>query len=392
MKILFLYGSTINPIVGGIERVTSVLSDYFEKEGHQVYYISLVRDSDVKYVNRQFFFPNSIIELAPENVEYLLSFVKKNKIEIVVNQYGIGKEMSRLAYNVKFIGVKLISVVHNSFFANIDNFDISYKSLFEKYHIDVLLPIAKNKAIKWGLFQLLKLKYKRHVSELCYNSDYVILLSDKFKHEIEFIGGPKCLSNVVGISNPCSFNDVNVEYSRKKNELLYVGRIDKGKKVDLLLEIWNKLYYKYPNWVLKIVGDGEDLSLLKSRAIQMRLKNVFFEGFQPSQSYYEEASIFCMTSAYESFGIVLIEAMQCMTIPVAFNSYRSITDIIDDKINGYLVSPFNIDEYALVLSSLIDDDELRKNASINAFEKSCRFDISNIGNIWLDLFTRCLNN
>jgi glycosyltransferase involved in cell wall biosynthesis len=113
------------------------------------------------------------------------------------------------------------------------------------------------------------------------------------------------------------------------------------------------------------------------------LDNITFYGYQDAQSFYESASIICLTSSYEGFGIALIEAMSRGAVPVAFNSYLSVTDIIDDKKTGFLVTPFDIEEYANILSGLMASHQLLQRCSVEAKKHSMKFNLSIIGKQWL---------
>ena len=62
--------------------------------------------------------------------------------------------------------------------------------------------------------------------------------------------------------------------------------------------------------------------------------------------------IFCMTSNYEGFPMVLLEAMQFGCVPIAFKSFESLDDIIINHNNGYQITPFDIYEY---INSLSDE-------------------------------------
>ena len=99
-----------------------------------------------------------------------------------------------------------------------------------------------------------------------------------------------------------------------------------------------------------------------------------------------------MTSSSEGFGVVLIEAMQNGAVPIAFNSYLSITDIIDNTKNGILVTPMDIDEYVDKLSILIDNNDLRLQLAKEGLIKSKKFSIEIIGNKWLKLFDEVKNH
>lgn len=76
-----------------------------------------------------------------------------------------------------------------------------------------------------------------------------------------------------------------------------------------------------------------------------------------------------MTSLFEGFGLVLTEAMYYGVVPLAFNSYANVGDIINDKVNGFIIPPFDIKEYADKISSLIDNETLRLQMSEAAIKK-----------------------
>ena len=117
-----------------------------------------------------------------------------------------------------------------------------------------------------------------------------------------------------------------------------------------------------------------------------------FEGFQKPDGYYDKAKIFCMASAFEGFGLVLVEAMSYGVVPMAFNSFSNCSDIIDDDKNGILVTPFSINEYRKKIIELIENDEKWMKMSTCSINKSKEYSIECIGAKWLDLFYSLLNN
>ncbi|NQU34420.1 MAG: glycosyltransferase [Bacteroidetes bacterium] len=387
MNIVFLYANGIDPNMGGVQRVTSVLTDYFESKHLNVYYLSLPNKNFNDFKNkshRQHYLPYA--KGITRNSLFFLDFMKRKNIDVVINQHGISPMTSEIAYTAKESNVKIISVINNSILSGIENFHSLYKSIAQKKKLSWLLPLTKFRIIKRVLLVLYKNKYKNHYRRLCDKSDVVIQLSDKFRYELEYMTDRKVIDNLISIPNPVSFDAANIDISRKKKELLYVGRLDTiNKRLDLLLDIWSRLYNKFPDWKLKIVGDGPGLDALVSMTKKMDLKRVSFEGFQNPISYYIDASIFCMTSAAESFGIVLLEAMQYGVVPFAFLSYPSVSDIIDHRKNGILISAFNCEEYKKELSILMNDVILREKMAIAATVKSETFSIEKIGNTWLDL-------
>ena len=97
-----------------------------------------------------------------------------------------------------------------------------------------------------------------------------------------------------------------------------------------------------------------------------------------------------MTSSYEGFGLVLTEAMQAGAVPVAFKSFEAISDIVEHEVDGMLVSPFDIKEYARTIQTLIENDELRTKMSAFAQIKVKKFAIDKIGHDWLMLLNHIL--
>jgi len=388
MNILFLYNSNIDPIKGGVQKVTFVLSSYFEDKGNSVFFLSL-KKGDNAYIQdeRQYYFPseNGYDE---QNKIFFLSFLKDKRIDIVVNQDGKNPALSELAYLCHSVNIKLISVIHNSLLAAINNFSVAYNDRFRKYKMGWLLPLADLPFVKIRILWLYKRKYKKHYTELCNNSDYVFLLSEKYKEELLFVTDKK-FNNVIGIPNPIDFK--RERHCNKEKELLYVGRINfSQKRVDLLLKIWHKLFRQYPDWSLRVVGGGNQLQKAVKMSSDLGLKNIYFEGFRDPEPLYKTASLFCLTSSYEGFGNVLVEAMCYGVVPFAFNSYLSVTDIIDDKKNGILIQPFDVDDYVKKLAFLMENESQRLVYSKAAVEKSKQFTIEKIGNKWLDMFNKLM--
>ena len=90
--------------------------------------------------------------------------------------------------------------------------------------------------------------------------------------------------------------------------------------------------------------------------------------------------------------MVLVEAMSHGCVPMAFDSYASVRDIIADGENGVLVKPFSIGEYSRKLIELIDDDERRRAMAVRGMESINRFNTPAIARQWLELFEQVSDN
>lgn len=386
MNLLFLYSAPIDPHSGGVERVTFTLANFFESKGYKVFFLGM---NTSYYVadKKQFYLPDPLSLISEKNIIFFRSFLIEKSINVVINQGGTNLEISKLAYYCKIaeMEIKLISVIHNSPIATIKNFSSVYKSKFNRLGVEWLLPITNTKVFNFFLLKLYKWKYSKHYKSLIAKNNYVFLLSEKYKDELIFLIDGKSTDNVVSIANPISFD--GIIKIKKRKEILYVGRINTSqKRIDLLLHTWQLLHKSFDDWTLKIVGDGDELEAMKLLSYQLNLQNVFFYGVCDPRPFYETASIFCLTSSFEGLPMTLIESMQHGVVPVAFNSFLAITDIIDDKINGCLIRPFDTNEYANAISKLMSSQEVLLTYSLAAEQKVKKFDLSSIGSQWLNIF------
>lgn len=389
MKILFLYGGAILPKRGGVQRVTAVLADAFASRGNGVFYLSLPQNKSPEADSgRQFYLPETCWD-ASQNRTSFRTFLRDNQIDIVINQGGCDRNCSHLAYSAKDVGVPVISVCHLGLTDSAKNYRAIHEAKWKKHGFGWFIPLTDWTPIKKCLLLFYKKKYQTHYHELCLKSDKVVLLSEKFKSELAFYFDEKtCPRNIVVIPNPCSFPPPNPprDFTEKSKELLFCGRIDfSQKRVDLLLRIWKRLFRTFPDWKLTIVGGGCALEATQAMTQKLGLERISFEGFQDPVDYYKRAAIFCMTSAWETFGLVLVEAMNFACVPVAFNSYAAVEDIINDGKNGFLIPPMNCKKYVERLSLLMSNEALRKYLSNEAAKKALGFSVNRITDKWMAL-------
>lgn len=167
--------------------------------------------------------------------------------------------------------------------------------------------------------------------------------------------------------------------------MLYIGRLSYAdKRVDRLLEIWRRVQDGFPDWHLRIVGDGEEADNLKCTAAEMHLERISFEGATGDPwKFYRSASVLCLTSSIESWGLVLTEAQQSGTIPVAFDCSAGVGEILSPSWQcGVLITPFDLDEYAEALARLMRDEQLRKEMAKKCIRKSELYSLESVGAQW----------
>lgn len=385
MNILFVYNSPIVPENGGVQRVTHVLSTYFEEHGHHSFYLSLNRCEEMD--QRQFVLPNIRKCNTSENVKCLTELLKEYHIDIIINQDGLNPDTTQMVLACRHNGIPVISVAHNSLTGAVEHFRYSRHDIFKRKNLHWLLPLTDILVAKKLLLWMFKKSHQAHFLKVVNGSDRYVLLSDRFNAELEYVIGEYDTNKVIAISNPCTIEGGGGRLLEKEKIVLYVGRIDYSqKRNDLLLKIWERIERQITDWKLVIVGDGGDLDSMKGLCTRMHLSNVEFVGKSAPQKYYEKASVFCLTSAFEGFSLTLVEAMSYGVTPCAFDSYASLRTIIDDGINGVIVPAFDIDNYASRLIELMKNDSLRNNYAQNALEKAKSFSLEAIGQQWLNLF------
>lgn len=151
------------------------------------------------------------------------------------------------------------------------------------------------------------------------------------------------------------------EYGR----ILYVGSTIKRKGLDLLIHALGEVKN---NFELRIVGNGrqEEINKLKKLAIDNKIDGkLTWCGYKEGEALLEEygrAEIFVLPTREDCFGLVLLEAM-CAKLPIISSKYADgVYDIVENGINGYIIDPFNQNEFAETISKAIGDSDLQKRA------------------------------
>ena len=172
-----------------------------------------------------------------------------------------------------------------------------------------------------------------------------------------------------------------------KKRVIAVGRLNKEKGFDRLISIWPSINTHFPDWQLDIFGDGiikDQLTLLINKN---NVKNLSLRGATQDISIeYANSSICVITSYFEGFTLVIIEAMKHGVPCVAFDCPNGPRNIIEDGINGFLVEDGNSSLFIERLCSLMENDHLRQQFSEAAKIRANDFNIDIIMGRWKALF------
>lgn len=395
MNILFVNDIPFNPIGGGIERVTDVLTKEFLRRGYRVYYLCAKLPESKLYL-LDYAFPAKLYQLPnygffnnEVNILFYKQLQSELNIDVVINQRGLSGWFNGL---LSITDAKVVSVIHSTPDSDIIVF---LNKLIER----TVPPFAGVKKILKKLFPSLIASYWRNnivnelrtkYNELASYSEVIVTLSERYIDTLNHFINIPYQARVVSIPNPTTFSVVDASFELKEKIVLYVGRIDKEQKEPMrLLKIWKCLYRKFPDWQLQIIGDGDEREKMEEYVKVHKLKNVFFEGRQSDVSqFYRKASFICLTSNFEGFPMVIIEGMQYGCIPLTFQSYGAAYDVIDDGVNGCLIPAFDLKIYANRLSELMLEDEKRIKMSAAAIEKVRTFSVENVVDKWEEVLMK----
>jgi glycosyltransferase involved in cell wall biosynthesis len=194
-------------------------------------------------------------------------------------------------------------------------------------------------------------------------------------------------ANIKQIYNVLPFYpDQSAELETKR--IISVGRFTSQKGFDLLIEAWNLIHYQLPDWQLDIFGAGEDEEMLRSLIRKKCLDNSI-NIHPPTKDIIKEylnSSIYVLSSRYEGFGMVLLEAMACGLPCVSFDCPSGPSEIILNNVDGFVVENGNVDRLAEKIKLMATDIRLRKEMGRKSKENIKRFLPENIMKEWDELF------
>lgn len=387
MTILFVALGQLVASRGGIHRVTARMMKELDKRGFRCLYLFASSDQSAYYINNV---NDEKCKLMPFQVrQYLVD----EHVDVIVDQQTYFTDSFALLFkSFKLSNVKLISVMHASPEIYAKTFTLA------RLLYNFKMQSAVNRKIIYAIRMLLYPLWKKHVlkgiSKMYSNSYDVcskcVLLTSLDKSNFEkYLGqsADKCIS----IPNFLSFNqisDIDI-LNQKSNIVLIVARFDNfEKRLDRALKIWKIIEDNgICNWKLQIVGCGIHDKYLRDLSDKLGLKYVCFEGEKDSEPYYDKAAIFMMTSAVEGWGLTLTESMQKGVVPIAFDSYAALHEIIIDGYNGIIIQDDDIDAYALRMLELMNNEYMRNDMAHSALESCKKFEVNRIMDQWVELLT-----
>ena len=373
-KILYIYGGlyNLNGMSAMITQKVNYLADY---TGYEMYIVltehperpwsyKLSDKVHVKYLEVNF----DDLDTMPFYKKVICYFYKLRKAKKLLTDYMMSLRpditVSITRREINFInqiqdGSKKIAEIH---------FARTYYRQFKKDYFPDFINQWISRTWMSSLIKHLKLL------------DKFVVLTEEDSHN-----WPE-LNNVVVIPNFVS------EIPSEKTDCLpkrviAVGRYSWQKGFDLLIAAWEIVFQSHNDWLLDIFGGGDYGNFQKladSKGLSAvvhchpAVSNIFEE--------YQKSGLFVLSSRFEGFGLVIVEAMGVGLPVVAFSCPCGPNDLIQDGYNGLLVENGNVKELAEKIITLMDNEELRCNMGKNAIPSAAFYTKERIMQQWIKLF------
>lgn len=334
---------------GGLERILSTVSTLLHDADCEIHVIILEDEIE---------FPHSgtLLNLGKyskfKKYFKLRNYLKTNDVEFVIDfRHRINPWMEFAFLHYIYAGFKTIYTVHTS--------------ALNHHFAD----------IKWIANQIFTKAYKI----VSVSTE----MNEKIKREYDFQNG-------VVIPNCVSVNFIESDILLEKlpyNYCIAAGRLVKMKQFDKLIETYCKSVLPSHGIHLVIVGDGEEETALKNQ-IQSSGMTEFIHllGFQSQPLFYiKNAQFLVLTSEYEGFPMVILEALQAGTPAVSFDCETGPNEMIINEHSGLLVENQNFDELAIAINKMTTDQNLYDFCKENAKSSVAKFSPEVIREKWLDL-------
>ncbi len=357
MKLLYIVPNVNNE--GGVARVLAIKANYLlEKLGYEVHILTQNNGNSPLFYsfNEKIVFHDMILK--GSGFQFVNSYRKslKNKIKTINPDIILVCDNGLKAYTIPFIlktKIPIIFEIHGSKF------------------------IQEKQNNKHEVLTKLKLLFKDYSAKKF--TKFVALSNESLKEWN--------LTNGIVIPNPLWFK-TNQFPDLNSKKVITIARHSYEKGLERLLLIWQKVVQKHPDWILDIYGKpNSDLGLQKlAQSLNLSNNVAFYEPVKDINEKYLEASFYVMTSHYEGFPMVLIEAMASGLPCVAYDCPCGPRAIISNDENGFLVENGNENDFVEAINLLIENKNKRFRMAETAKKSTEKYNIDIIMQTWNELF------
>lgn len=367
MKILFL--QLWYDLYGGVETVNDTLANQFVKDGLDVSILCLWSKGNGEYINNGNY-PKLFIDKEPIRASYkkmLRNILNLNFKTFIPDLKKSLKYYKLKRQNRKDFAQKICEI--NPDFIIIGNMELIEfvpKKYLNKTVIEMHSGIQfyyKNKKMT-----NVALKYSNKVKK-------IIFLTKNFVDEAKKLG----FCNTIYINNPVRIKSDKVNNLKQKN-ISFIGRIAPEKRVDKLVDIFNESELYKQGWNLNIYGTGDTSNLNIKENIHIK------GGTDDVKKTLEKTSILALTSEYEGFPMVILEAYACGVPVIVYDYGISSEELIINNKTGFIIPQNDKGSYIEKLKYLCNDENVRRKMGQEAKKVIEKYYPENIVKQWYKLF------
>jgi glycosyltransferase involved in cell wall biosynthesis len=357
MKILFVI-KALDDIQGGAERVLVNVSSGLQDRGHDVSVLSFDQPGGTS------FYPlNEEIARIPLGIGHVKC--KTSILEVIRRIQVVRKTVIKIKPDV------VVAFMHSAFIPT----SIAL--------IGSGVPVIASEHIVPDYYASRKLEYRLLLLSRFFVNKFTVL-SSSILNSYDKVLHPK----MVVIANPVSPAHAQADAVAKdqpRKIILNVGRLTAQKDQLTLIRAFAQLADIFPDWDLRIIGNGELRDKLDKEIIALGLKTrVKLPGITSNiEREYQQSQIFALSSVYESFGLATAEAMGYGLPTIGFVSCPGTNELIRHNQNGLLVDGDDrVQALAEGLKTLMSDATLRKNLGKNGINDVAKFHLDGILDEW----------
>lgn len=359
---------------GGIEQYVSSLAKMLEDN----YKINII--ATYKVVDKPPFpFSDKInitylLDYGPNKLALKEAIKKKNLLAIFVE----GFKSLKILFLKYYLNIKAIKHIDSKYIITTRDF---HNKLVGKYARKDIIKIATEHN-----YHNNDQKYINKVVSSVKNFDYFVLVSSTLTKFYQPLVKPKCVF-IPNIIDKLPDNRTSL----KDNILVSIGRMEKEKGFDDLIDIIALVKNEIPNIKLYLMGDGSLRNKLENKVKELSLTdNIIFTGFIPKNEmdkYLTKAKLYVMTSHTESFGLVLLEAMSYGIPCIAFDSADGAKELLKDNV-GILINNRDKEKMAKEIVNLLNNKDKLITLSKVSSEYAANYLPETVKDKWLNILNK----
>jgi len=360
-RICFFIGDLNNS--GGTERVSSVIASELQHRGYQIHILSLqcgnkpfFELADGIHISQLFTKAGRGMLRLPITIMRLRRYLRQQQIDILIDV----ESMLALYALPAVVGLNIRHICWEHFNYSVDLGKASRR-------------LARKLAARFA--------------------DDVVTLTERDKQL--WLTNTTCKANITAIPNPVTISPPTEINLHKEKLFLAVGRLTYQKGFDLLLQAWAQVALLHPDWRLRIVGDGEDKAMLEQLLYELNIETSaeLIPKTNNIAEHYQQAAFFVLSSRFEGFGLVLVEAQRYGLPAISFDCDVGPAEIIKHGETGWLCAAGDVSELSEKIRNSLrhfDDVNLYNKLSVSAIKNvENRFSIDKVVGMWSELIVSC---